>query len=142
MNFLSEQVAAIREHFAVFGELSSVEVEDVENYKADSGQSLNVSSPVRVSYTTRRCAERAMAQGRWFHGQSLNLAWVSISSTNRPPESSALANKTVVPEDESHETTSRGDANGVPEEISVEEQQHVDKANNTDEVLQSPARVL
>lgn len=133
-------VAAIREHFAVFGELSSVEVEDVECYKADLAQPLNTNSPVRVSYATRRSAERAMAQGRWFHGQSLNLAWVSISSTNRPPESSALANRIAVPEDE---TTSRGDANGVTEEVSVEEQHHVDqKANITDEAVQSPTRVL
>lgn len=121
-----------------------MEIEDVESYKADSGQPSNVNSPVRVSYTTRRSAERAMAQGRWFHGQSLNLAWVSISSTtNRPPESSALvANKAVVAEDET--TTSRGDANGVTEELSAEKQQHHmdNKENITDALLQSPARVL
>lgn len=117
-----------------------MEVEDVECYKADLAQPLNTNSPVRVSYTTRRSAERAMAQGRWFHGQSLNLAWVSISSINRPPESSALANRIAVPEDE---TTNRDDGNGVTEEVSVEEQHHVEqKANETDEAVQSPARVL
>lgn len=80
-----------------------------------------------------------MSQGRWFHGQSLNLAWVSVPSTHRPSESSALAIKAAVTD----ETISRVDANGGTEELSLEEQHHVDKdANITDDALQGPARVL
>jgi RNA-binding protein 26 len=138
--FLSEQVAAVREHFAVFGELSSVEVEDVDGHKMGLGQPLNMNNPIRVSYTTRRSAERAMTQGRWFHGQSLNLAWVSTASTNRSSESSVPSNKSAMAD---HEINSRVDANEVTEELSVEEQHHIEsKANVTDEALQSPNQVM
>lgn len=133
-------VAAVREHFAVFGELSSVEVEDVDGHKMGLGQPLNMNNPIRVSYTTRRSAERAMTQGRWFHGQSLNLAWASTASTNRSSESSVPSNKSAMAD---HEINSRVDANEVTEELSVEEQHHIEsKANVTDEVLQSPNQVM
>lgn len=132
-----EQVGAVRDYFAVFGELSSVEVEDVDNHKTGLGQPLNTNGSIRISYSTRRSAERAMTQGRWFHGQSLNLAWVSTSSTTRPSESPIPANKASVAD---HETNSRGDTNEVMEELPVEELQHIEsKANTTDEPLQSPA---
>lgn len=117
-----------------------MEVEDVDSHKMDLGQPLNMNNPIRVSYTTRRSAERAMTQGRWFHGQSLNLAWVSTSSTNRPSESSVPSNKAAVAD---HEINSRGDANEGPEGLSVEEQHHIEsKANITDDALQSPAQVM
>ena len=138
--FLPEQVAVVREHFAAFGELSSVEAEDVDIHKMGLGHPLNANSPIRVSYSTRRSAERAMTQGRWFHGHSLNLAWVSTSSTNRSSESSVPSNRPAVID---HETNSRGDVHEVTEELSVEEQQHLEsKANITDEALQSPAQVM
>lgn len=116
-----------------------MEVEDVEGHNAESGQPLNMNNPLRVSYTTRWSAERAMAQGRWFHGQPLNVAWVCISSTSRLPECSAYANKTALSD---VGTNNRADANGMIEELSVVEQRHVgEKANMTFEALQSPARV-
>lgn len=133
-------VAAVREHFAVFGELSSVEFEDVGSFNAASTRSFDVNNTIRVSFTTRWSAERAMALGKWFHGQTFNLAWVSTSSISRPPDSSALAFKTTLLEDE---TSSRGDANGVTEEASVKEQHLVDdRPNVVGNSLRSPARVL
>lgn len=116
-----------------------MEVEDAEDHKVDSGQPWKSSSPIRISYSTRRSAERAMTQGRWFHGQSLNLVWVSVAVTNRPSES-APASITALTE---HKTTGRGDANEVWEESSVEEQHHVEsKASLKNEAHPSGARVV
>lgn len=117
-----------------------MEFEDVGSSKAASTRSFDVNKTIRVSFTTRWSAERAMALGKWFHGQSFNLAWFSTSSISRPPDSSALAFKTTMLEDE---TSSRGDANGVTEDAAVKEQHLVDdRPNVVDNPFQSPARVL
>ncbi|XP_024369007.1 zinc finger CCCH domain-containing protein 27 isoform X2 [Physcomitrium patens] len=133
-------VAAVRDHFAAFGELSSVEVEDAEGHKADPEQTWSTNSSVRISYTTRRSAERAMTQGRWFHGQSLNLVWGSVGSTSRLLEGPVPAGKAAPSE---HETTGRCVASEVMEEASAEEVHHVEsKPNLKDDSLLSPARVV
>ncbi|XP_073396925.1 zinc finger CCCH domain-containing protein 27 isoform X1 [Physcomitrium patens] len=138
--FTVSDVAAVRDHFAAFGELSSVEVEAAEGHKADSEHTWSPNSSIRISYTTRWSAERAMMQGRCFHGQSLNLVWVSAASTSRPSESPAPAGKVAPAE---HETTGRGGASEVSEEASAEEVHHVEsKLNLKDKAHLIPARVV
>lgn len=122
----------MREHFALFGELATVKVEDAEGHQLDAGQPLTTNSFVRVTYTTRRSAERAMTQGRWFHGQALNLAWASVSSTNRSTGGPGPANN--IPIAVEHEATNRSDANGQDEDLSIgEDNQEEGFAGSQDE---------
>lgn len=108
-----------------------MEVEDVEGHKVEVGQPLNTSNFIRVSYNTRWSAEKAMTQGRWFQGQSFNLAWAPTSSSSRAAENAAPTNKAPVVVE--HEV-SRSDVNDLEEE--VPEGEHIQKevcANLTDE---------
>ncbi|KAL3686558.1 hypothetical protein R1sor_009132 [Riccia sorocarpa] len=74
-SFVSD-VAVLKDHFAMFGELSDVEVEGAEGQKADVSKLGEIHS-VRVSFATRRSAERAYTQGKWLQGQCLQLVWVT-----------------------------------------------------------------
>nr|XP_024378579.1 zinc finger CCCH domain-containing protein 27-like [Physcomitrium patens] len=47
-------VAAVKDHFAAFGELSRVEVEDAEDHTVDSGPLWKSRTPIRISYGTPR----------------------------------------------------------------------------------------
>ncbi|KAG6555900.1 hypothetical protein Mapa_002542 [Marchantia paleacea] len=82
-------VAVLKEHFAMFGELSTVEVEDAEGQKVEGISKLSEINSVRVSFATRRAAERAYATGRWLQGQNLQLVWVT--STNNSAGSGGTA---------------------------------------------------
>lgn len=72
-------IATLKEHFAVFGDLSSVEFDDVEGNIGETSKAPEKCS-VRVIYTTRRAAERAFTHGKSWQGHNLQLAWVMPSN--------------------------------------------------------------
>ncbi|MCO5610861.1 hypothetical protein L7F22_065103 [Adiantum nelumboides] len=61
-------VSLFAEHFSCFGEVSNVEVDDVNK-------------GVKVTFHTRRAAEKAFLQGRCYQGTSLCFSWVKQSSS-------------------------------------------------------------
>ncbi|MCO5553347.1 hypothetical protein L7F22_006868 [Adiantum nelumboides] len=61
-------VSVFAEHFSCFGEVSNVEVDDVNK-------------GVKVTFHTRRAAEKAFLQGRCYQGTSLCFSWVKQSSS-------------------------------------------------------------
>lgn len=72
-------IATLKEHFAVYGDLSSVEFDDVEGNIGETSKAPEKCS-VRVIYTTRRAAERAFTHGKSWQGHNLQLAWVMPSN--------------------------------------------------------------
>lgn len=71
-------ITVLKEHFSVFGDLSSVEFEDVEGHADEVTKSEKCS--VRVTYTTRRAAEQAFGHGKSLQGQNLQFAWLMPSN--------------------------------------------------------------
>eukprot|EP00250_Pteridium_aquilinum_P005499 c15583_g1_i2 orf=213-3341(-) len=72
-------VTALTEHFSFFGDLSNVEVEDVD--KEVQG--------FKVTFYTRSAAEQAFLQGRGYQGTSLCFSWAKPSSSTTAGASSA-----------------------------------------------------
>ncbi|CAL5325281.1 unnamed protein product [Camellia sinensis] len=71
-------VAVLKEHFSAYGELSSVELEDVESI--DAVASKNCSA--LISFTTRRSAERAFASGECWQGHNLQFMWLASGNSS------------------------------------------------------------
>ncbi|XP_010248594.1 PREDICTED: zinc finger CCCH domain-containing protein 27 [Nelumbo nucifera] len=74
-------VAVLKEHFSIYGDLSAVELEgstDTHTGTDGSGPSKNCSA--RVTFTTRRSAERAFGNGKCWQGHNLQFVWVTLSS--------------------------------------------------------------
>eukprot|EP01018_Ginkgo_biloba_P039146 Gb_08836 [translate_table: standard] len=77
-----KDIVAVKEHFAVFGDLSVVELEGVES-QSHGASKIPEACVVQVTYATRRAAERAFIEGRRWQGQSLQLVWaVATNVTN------------------------------------------------------------
>lgn len=73
-------IVALKEHFALFGDLSSVEVEDAK-HQCNESSKISETCVIRVTYATRHAAERAFIEGRCWQGKNLQLAWVMTSNT-------------------------------------------------------------
>ncbi|XAR51898.1 hypothetical protein NMG60_11006691 [Bertholletia excelsa] len=75
-------VAVLKEHFSAYGELSTVELENVES--TDSVTSKNCLA--LLSFTTRHSAERAFARGKHWQGHNLQFTWMpSTQNSNDNP---------------------------------------------------------
>ncbi|KAJ7534024.1 hypothetical protein O6H91_13G075900 [Diphasiastrum complanatum] len=72
-------VLMLKEHFAKFGELLSVELDNTDH---DGDGKLTETSNVQVTFASRRAAERAFAQARSFQGQTLKFVWVNFTNGN------------------------------------------------------------
>ncbi|XP_077219961.1 zinc finger CCCH domain-containing protein 27-like isoform X2 [Tasmannia lanceolata] len=74
-------VAVLKEHFSSFGDLSTVELEDadISSESADLKASQNCSA--RMTFRTRRSAERAFLSGKCWQSHNLQFAWLSTSSS-------------------------------------------------------------
>ncbi|KAL9231260.1 hypothetical protein vseg_006509 [Gypsophila vaccaria] len=93
-------VAVLRDHFSLYGDISNLEIED--SCEEDSPKSPNRSSDpevmkncsARVCFTTRHAAERAFVDGKVCHGHNLQFSWVTssipASSKSSGESSSAL----------------------------------------------------
>ncbi|OVA19885.1 RNA recognition motif domain [Macleaya cordata] len=75
-------VAILKEHFSSFGDLSTVELEDAE---ADTSSALSEPSEnrsARITFTTRRSAERAFLNGKCWEDHNLEFLWLTTSSNS------------------------------------------------------------
>lgn len=75
-------VAVLKEHFSTFGDLPSIELEDLEPQDGNNGsESLNISA--RICFPTRRSAERAFSNGKIWQGQALQFMWLQSSNSTK-----------------------------------------------------------
>ncbi|KAI8541438.1 hypothetical protein RHMOL_Rhmol08G0060600 [Rhododendron molle] len=86
-------VAVLKEHFSAYGELSAVEIEDVETSESLASQNCSA----HISFTTRLSAERAFLNGRCWQGHNLQFTWVLSSNSSNgngvrenPPSASKM----------------------------------------------------
>lgn len=89
----------MEEHFSPYGDLSSVVLEGSELQETnDASVSSDVSA--RVSFTTRRSAERAFLHGKSWQGHKLQFVWfTSINSDKEIGGSGNLPATSNVPSD-------------------------------------------
>ena len=74
----------MKEHFSPYGDLSNAELEDLESREGDSELEKSKDCSARITFTTRRSAERAFLNGKCWEGHDLKFMWLtsSISSND------------------------------------------------------------
>nr|XP_009612584.1 zinc finger CCCH domain-containing protein 41 [Nicotiana tomentosiformis]XP_009612592.1 zinc finger CCCH domain-containing protein 41 [Nicotiana tomentosiformis]XP_009612600.1 zinc finger CCCH domain-containing protein 41 [Nicotiana tomentosiformis]XP_009612609.1 zinc finger CCCH domain-containing protein 41 [Nicotiana tomentosiformis] len=72
-------VDVLKEHFSTFGDPPSVELEDLEPQDCNNGTEVQNTS-AKISFRSRRSAERAFQNGKSWQGQILQLMWVLSSN--------------------------------------------------------------
>ncbi|KAJ6751674.1 hypothetical protein OIU85_002134 [Salix viminalis] len=86
-------VAALKEYFSSYGYLSAVELEDepgdYDGDGNDDGSDTLKSCSARVTFTTRRSAERAFLNGKCWQGKNLKFVWLMSSTSSTGENSSA-----------------------------------------------------
>ncbi|KAK3183620.1 hypothetical protein Dsin_030906 [Dipteronia sinensis] len=75
-------VAVMKEHFSSYGDLSTVELEDGEVHDGNSVVDTQKNFSARISFTTRRSAERAFLNGKCWQGHNLQFMWLVSSNSN------------------------------------------------------------
>ncbi|KAL3624269.1 hypothetical protein CASFOL_033085 [Castilleja foliolosa] len=82
-------VAALKEHFSTYGELSLVELDEPQQDTNDTSVSSNVSA--RVSFTARHFAEKAFLHGKSWQSHKLKFMWLpSVNSGKEGGEPSNI----------------------------------------------------
>ncbi|KAK7266049.1 hypothetical protein RIF29_18688 [Crotalaria pallida] len=74
-------VTVLKEHFLPYGELSAMELEDVQ---VDD----SIQQEARITFTTRRAAERAFINGKCWKDQNLQFKWLTPSNSSNATGSS------------------------------------------------------
>ncbi|KAA3464317.1 zinc finger CCCH domain-containing protein 41-like [Gossypium australe] len=85
-------VDVLKEHFLQYGDLSAVEIEDVENDNDMGSEAMNNCSIV-ITYGTRRSAERAYVNGKCWQGNNLQFTWLTSSNDPSSKETSSSTPK-------------------------------------------------
>ncbi|KAH7577320.1 hypothetical protein ACOSQ2_001841 [Xanthoceras sorbifolium] len=83
-------VAVIKEHFSSYGDLSTVELEDRDVHDGSNVLDTQKNCSARISFTTRRSAERAFTNGKCWLGHSLQFMW--LMSNNSSNDSGNIEN--------------------------------------------------
>ncbi|KAK1298002.1 Zinc finger CCCH domain-containing protein 27 [Acorus calamus] len=79
---LEKQVAALKEHFSSFSDLSAIVLEEPEIDPGDGVSNPSAKCSARVTFTTRRSAEKAFLNGKCWQGHNLQFMWVTSSSSS------------------------------------------------------------
>ncbi|MBA0726253.1 hypothetical protein Golax_002095 [Gossypium laxum] len=88
-----KKVDVLKEHFLQYGDLSAVEIEDVENDNDMGSEAMNNCSIV-ITYGTRRSAERAYVNGKCWQGNNLQFTWLTSSNSSNDPSSKETSSST------------------------------------------------
>ncbi|KAF5457280.1 hypothetical protein F2P56_021393 [Juglans regia] len=81
--------AVLKEHFSSYGDISNLELEDQQ--AGESEASKNCSG--RITFTTRRSAERAFGEGKCWQGHTLEFMWLTSSNSAGGRENSPSIHK-------------------------------------------------
>ncbi|KAL1538530.1 zinc finger CCCH domain-containing protein 41-like [Salvia divinorum] len=81
-------VAALEEHFSSYSDLASVVLEESELQENDDASVSSSNVSARVSFTTRRSAEKAFSHGKSWQGHKLQFLWLSSVNTGKEADSS------------------------------------------------------
>ncbi|KAK4712604.1 hypothetical protein R3W88_007117 [Solanum pinnatisectum] len=73
-------VDVLKEHFSTFGDLLSVELEDLEPQDCNNGSEV-LNTSARISFRSRRSAERAYLNGKCWQDQTLHFMWLQSSNS-------------------------------------------------------------
>ncbi|XP_015065671.1 zinc finger CCCH domain-containing protein 41-like isoform X2 [Solanum pennellii] len=73
-------VDVLKEYFSTFGDLLSVELEDLEPQDCHNGSEV-LNTSARVSFRSRRSAERAYLNGKCWQDQTLHFTWLQSSNS-------------------------------------------------------------
>ncbi|KAK9071692.1 hypothetical protein SSX86_008121 [Deinandra increscens subsp. villosa] len=85
-------VAVLKEHFSQFGDLSKVELDDLE--PADNNNDPGTSKySAHVYFKTRHSAEKAFSSGKCWNGHNLKFSWLKSSNLGKESESRLLTSK-------------------------------------------------
>lgn len=79
----------MKEHFSSYGDISNLELEDQQ--AGESEASKNCSA--RITFTTRRSAERAFGDGKCWQGHTLEFMWLTSSDSAGGRENSPSIHK-------------------------------------------------
>jgi RNA-binding protein 26 len=71
----------LKEHFTSYGDLSNVELEDLE---ASESEGLKNCSAC-ITFAARRSAERAFVNGKCWQGHNLKFMWLTSSNSRSDP---------------------------------------------------------
>ncbi|XP_059670116.1 zinc finger CCCH domain-containing protein 41-like [Cornus florida] len=71
-------VAILKEHFSTFGELSTVELDNLDSNGSDASKNCSA----LISFTTRRSAERAFVDAKCWQGHNLQFIWLASSHSS------------------------------------------------------------
>lgn len=75
-------VAALKDHFSSYGEISNVELEELDEDdcpKPSNGSEAMRNCSTRISFATRASAERAFLNGKSWQGHNLKFMWLTSS---------------------------------------------------------------
>lgn len=70
----------MKEHFSPYGDLSNVELEDAEACDSSSESETLKDFSARITFTTRRTAEKAFINGKCWQGHNLKFTWLASSA--------------------------------------------------------------
>ncbi|WOL11628.1 hypothetical protein Cni_G20392 [Canna indica] len=74
-------VAVLQDHFSLFGDLTSVVLEDPEKRSENEGMKSREDCSACVTFTSCGSAERAFVSGKYWQGHSLCFLWLSDPSS-------------------------------------------------------------
>ncbi|KAM7520845.1 hypothetical protein LguiB_019807 [Lonicera macranthoides] len=74
-------VSVLKEHFSTFGDLSSVDLEDLESNDAGDESAMSKTS-AHISFRRRRSAEMAFLNGKCLKGHDLQFMWLASSNNS------------------------------------------------------------
>lgn len=90
----------MKDHFLQYGDLVSVELEDVENEDHDDmGSEALKACSAFITYSTRRSAERAYVNGKRWQGNNLQFTWLTSSNDPGSKETSSSTPKELLEAD-------------------------------------------
>ncbi|KAF6986562.1 hypothetical protein CFC21_004300 [Triticum aestivum] len=84
----------LKDHFAAFGELSSVVLEDTEAHNHDTTLKPSLSCSACVTYATRQSAEKAFISGKSCKGHMLRFMWLTASPGSN---NQSIPQKSLIP---------------------------------------------
>ncbi|XP_075674568.1 zinc finger CCCH domain-containing protein 41 [Castanea sativa] len=70
-------VAVLKEHFSSYGDLSTVELEDIDVSESEASKICSAC----ITFTTRRSAERAFVNGKCWQDHNLKFMWLTSSNS-------------------------------------------------------------